>query len=184
MGSQGEPSETGRRQRIAEAALSVIIAHGVYRTTHRKIAEAAAVPLGSVTYYFTTLEDVVCSAFAGLMTTMSARYAAVLDAAEDQPAACDAVAEILCGDSFASEGQLVAIYELYAFSNHNGRARQLMAEWLALSRVTLSRHFSAEASQAIDAFVEGRLIHRSLEPAELDRAVVRRAVTAIALALP
>jgi DNA-binding transcriptional regulator YbjK len=184
MGSERESAEKDRRERIAEAALGVIIAHGVHRTTHRKIAEAAAVPLGSVTYYFKTLEDVICSAFEGLMTTMSERYAAVLDAAEDQPAACEAVTELLCGDSFASEGELAAIYELYAFSNHNDRARQLMAGWLALSRVTLSRHFSTDASQAIDAFVEGRLIHRPLEPIELDRTVVHRAVTAIAHALP
>jgi len=93
-----------------------------------------------VTYYFKTLEDVVCSAFEGLMTT-----------AEDQSAACDAVTELLCGDSFVSESELVAIYELYAFSNHNDRAHRLMARWLALSRVSLSRHFSVEASQAIDA---------------------------------
>lgn len=178
------PNDTGRRERIAEAALGVITAHGVHRTTHRKIAEAAAVPLGSVTYYFKTLEDVVCSAFEALMTTMSARYAAALDAAEDQSAACDAVTELLCGNSFASEGELVAIYELYAFSNHNDRARQLMSEWLTLSRVTLSRHFSTEASQAIDAFVEGRLIHRPLEPIELDRTAVHRTITGIALALP
>lgn len=184
MVSDRESNDTGRRERIVEAALGVITAHGVHRTTHRKIAEAAAVPLGSVTYYFKTLEDVVCSAFEGLMTTMSARYAAALDVAEDQSAACDAVTELLCGNTFASEGELVAIYELYAFSNHNDRARQLMAGWLTLSRVTLSRHFSAEASQAIDAFVEGRLIHRSLEPMELDRIVVRRAITGIALALP
>jgi DNA-binding transcriptional regulator YbjK len=184
MGSQRVPNEAGRRERIADAALGVITVHGVHGTTHRKIAEAAAVPLGSVTYYFTTLEDVICSAFERLMTTMSARYAAVLAAAEDQSAACDAVTELLCGDSFGSEGELVAIYELYAFSNHNDRARRLMAGWLALSRVSLSRHFSDEASQAIDAFVEGRLIHRPLEPIELDRTVVRRAITALALALP
>lgn len=184
MGGQRVSNGTGRRERIAEAALGVIIAHGLHRTTHRKIADAAAVPLGSVTYYFKTLEDVVCSSFEGLMTTMSARYAAALDAAEDQSAACDAVTELLCGDSFASEGELAAIYELYAFSNHNDRARQLMAGWLGLSRVILTRHFSAEASQAIDAFVEGRLIHRPLEPIELDRTVVRRAITAIVLALP
>lgn len=113
-----------------------------------------------------------------------ARYAAALDAAADQSAACDAVTELLCGDSFASESELVAIYELYAFSNHNDWARRLMAGWLALSRIALTRHFSAEASQAIDAFVEGRLIHRTLELIELDRISVRRAVTAIALALP
>lgn len=176
--------EMGRRERIAEATLGVITAHGVHRTTHRKIAEAAAVPLGSVTYYFTSLEDVVCSAFEGLMTTMSTRYSAVLDAAEDQAAACDALTELLCGDSFASDGELVAIYELYAFSNHNDRARQLMSEWLTVSRVALSRHFSAEGAQAIDAFVEGRLIHRSREPEVLNRYAVRRAVNAIALALP
>jgi DNA-binding transcriptional regulator YbjK len=177
-------NDPARRDRIAEAALAVIIEHGVHRTTHRKIAEKASVPLGSVTYYFGSLDDVICAAFEGLIAAMSARYATALDAAENQDAACDAVTELICGDSYASQRELVAIYEMYSYANHSAEARRMMAHWVDLSRVSLSRHFSPQACSAIDALVEGWPIHRSLAPAAFDRDVVRRTIGAIAQALP
>jgi DNA-binding transcriptional regulator YbjK len=178
------PNDPDRRERIVEGALTVIIEHGVHRTTHRKIAEAAAVPLGSVTYYFQTLDDVICAAFQRMVNTMSARYAAALDDAKDQEAACDAVADLICGESYASERDLVGIYEMYSYANHNAEVRRLMADWVDLSHQSLARHFSAQACSAIDALIEGWPIHRSLTQAGLDRDVVRRTINAIATALP
>ena len=42
-------SEPGRRDRLLQVALEVIIARGVAGATYRLIAEAADVPLGSMT---------------------------------------------------------------------------------------------------------------------------------------
>lgn len=178
------PNDPERKDRIVAASLGVITEHGVHRTTHRKIAEAAGVPLGSVTYYFATLDDLICAAFERLIAAMSARYASALDAAENQDAACDAVTELICGDAYASHQELVAIYEMYSYANHNEAARQMMARWVDLSHLSLSRHFSPQACSAIDALVEGWPIHRSLAPEGLDRSLVRRAIGALALAFP
>jgi DNA-binding transcriptional regulator YbjK len=173
-----------RPDRIAQAALTVIIEHGVHKTTHRKIAEEAAVPLGSVTYYFQTLDDVIRAGFSRLVAAMSARYAAALDAAVDQDAACDAVTELICGEDYASRRELVAIYEMYSFANHDTEVRQMMADWVEASRASLSQHFSAQACSALDALVEGWPIHRSLSVGGLDRAIVSAAIRAVVRALP
>ena len=52
-----------RKSRIIEAAIDVIAEFGVAGTTHRRIAAAADVPLGSLTYHFTGLDDLLGQAF-------------------------------------------------------------------------------------------------------------------------
>ena len=50
MTQQSRRNDPARRQRIIDATLAVIADHGTAATTHRRIAETAQVPLGSVTY--------------------------------------------------------------------------------------------------------------------------------------
>src|SRR6266498_562388 len=51
-----------RRQRIVTAAVRAIAEVGAGNVTHRRIATLAGVPLGSTTYYFPTLDDLVAAA--------------------------------------------------------------------------------------------------------------------------
>src|SRR3712207_192480 len=48
-----------RRQRILRAALAVIGRLGIGAVTHRSVAEEAGVPLGSLTYWFATKDDLL-----------------------------------------------------------------------------------------------------------------------------
>ncbi len=70
-----------RRERIITAALEVIAEHGVHKTTHRRIAAVAGVPLGSLTYYFDDLTAILEAAFGHLEQTMSGYYRRALEAA-------------------------------------------------------------------------------------------------------
>jgi TetR/AcrR family transcriptional regulator, regulator of biofilm formation and stress response len=51
-----------RRQQIIVAAMRAIVEVGVGNVTHRRIAALAGVPLGSTTYYFPTLDDLIAAA--------------------------------------------------------------------------------------------------------------------------
>lgn len=53
-----------RRDRIARAALAVVARDGVEGLTHRAVASAADVPLGSTTYHFTSREELLGAALA------------------------------------------------------------------------------------------------------------------------
>ena len=75
------PNDPGRKERILDAALEVIAEGGVHRTTHRKIAARAEVPLGSLTYYFDGIADLLSQAFARLSDTMSHLYRRTLQSA-------------------------------------------------------------------------------------------------------
>jgi len=70
-----------RRARIVRATLDVVAEHGVAGTTHRRVAAAADVPLGSMTYHFDSLDALLTEAFTGLADTVSARFADRLAAA-------------------------------------------------------------------------------------------------------
>jgi len=48
---------------ILEATLRIIASEGADAVTHRRVAQAAGVPLGSITYYFKSREDLMREAF-------------------------------------------------------------------------------------------------------------------------
>ncbi|MEV6632546.1 TetR family transcriptional regulator [Actinoplanes sp. NPDC051470] len=80
-----------RRDRLIDAALSLIAERGVAGTTHREIARAADVPLGSMTYHFAGLDEVLVEAFTRHAESMAAVFDRRLVAATDRDEAIEAV---------------------------------------------------------------------------------------------
>ena len=178
-GSRRVANDPLRKQRILDAALVVIGSQGVSRTTHRRIATEAGVPLGSLTYHFDSLDAILEQAFQHLAESMSARYRKALDAAPDRAAACDAVTDLICGDEYATPGELAVIYEMYSYAGHNAVVAEVARQWLAWSHTSLALHFPERASRAIDALIEGWTIQQAFE-GRLDRELVRDTITVIA----
>lgn len=52
-----------RREKIIAATLEAIATHGIHAVTHRKIAIIAQVPLGSLTYYFSGIDELLTMHF-------------------------------------------------------------------------------------------------------------------------
>src|SRR4051794_24296750 len=92
-----------RRRRIVEAAVDVIAEHGVAGTTHRLIAAAADVPLGSLTYHFTGLDDLRTQAFARHAERMAETYAAHFAGVRDRQDLVEAVTDLVHGDAGADD---------------------------------------------------------------------------------
>ncbi|MFJ3670286.1 TetR/AcrR family transcriptional regulator [Streptomyces sp. NPDC090106] len=179
-GSSRGPNDPGRRDRIIEAALDVIAEHGVRGATQRRIADAAGVPLGSVTYHFEGGQELLVEAFTRLAETVSARYREPLEAAETVEEARAAVVEIICGGSvWGSPRELVLSYELYAFASRNPALLDVIRAWMAASRASLSRHFDARTARALDALVEGLSIHNSMDAEPMSRQDVAAVVRAV-----
>ena len=89
------------RSRILDPAIEVIAEHGVAGTTHRLIAAAADVPLGSLTYHFTSLEDLRAQAFPRHGERMSVVYAAHFDGVAPVRQLVRAVTDLMHGDAGA-----------------------------------------------------------------------------------
>ena len=169
-----------RRQRIIDAALEVVAEHGTAATTHRRIAAAAQVPLGSVTYYFATLEDLLTAAFMQLAVESSASFRARLETAADSSAAREAVIDIIAGSVWAEPRTLLLSYELYAFAARHPAVKAVMQQWMDSSRSALGRVFDPLTARALDALVEGIGIHNSIDRAPLDRDAIRIIVDRVA----
>jgi DNA-binding transcriptional regulator YbjK len=180
MTQQSRRNDPARRQRIIDATLAVIADLGTAATTHRRIAEAAQVPLGSVTYYFATLEDLLTAAFMQLAADSSAGFRAHLEVATDRATACTAVIDIIANQIWAEPRTLLLSYELYAFAARHPAVGAVMQQWMDSSRDALGRFFDPLTARALDALIEGLGIHNSIDRAPLDRDAVKIIVERIA----
>ncbi|MCQ8187014.1 TetR/AcrR family transcriptional regulator [Streptomyces rugosispiralis] len=178
------PNDPGRRDRILDAALDVIAEGGVHRTTHRKIASRAGVPLGSLTYYFDGMDDLLALAFARLADTMSQLYRRTLRGAGSPAEAEAAVAELICGPAYATDRDMTLIFEMYAYANHNPAVAATTRSWLARSRDSLALHFTPGVARALDALIEGWPMHSRFDAAPLNRQLVAGVVHAVVSAAP
>jgi DNA-binding transcriptional regulator YbjK len=143
-----------RRAEIARAVIDVVAAHGLRGLTHRKVAEAAGVPLGSTTYHFETLDDLM---MAGLELAADRNLAMMRRAAERlQP-----------GDDVAAWLTELVIDMVTTWRESNIAERELYLE--AIRRPALRQ----AATRWDDAFVD------ILEPHLGDREGVRLACWAL-----
>ncbi|KMO34110.1 TetR family transcriptional regulator [Methylobacterium variabile] len=169
-----------RRARIVRAALDVVAEHGVAGTTHRRIAAAAEVPLGSMTYHFASLDEVLTEAFTLLADTVAARFAERLAAAGTAEEAREAVVDLVVGAAWATPRTMLLSYELYAYAARQPALRRVMQEWMGKSRAALEQHFAPDTARALDAMIEGLTIHRSVDPRPAGRDEVRAIVARLA----
>lgn len=165
-----------RRSRIIDVALDVIAEHGVAGTTHRKVAEAADVPLGSMSYHFSGMDELLIEAFRRLAATVSARFTELLVAAQTPDEARQAVVAIITDTSWTNTRHLLLSYELYAFGARNPALQTVMRDWMEASRRALERHFDRDTARMLDALIEGLTIHRSVDPEPVDATRIRAIV--------
>ncbi|MGH3370480.1 MAG: TetR/AcrR family transcriptional regulator [Nocardioidaceae bacterium] len=92
--SRARRRDPDRKQRILQAAVEVIAEHGLPRTTHRLIAATADVPLGSLTYHFSTLDDLCRQGFEQYAARLSTTYAAYFEAISTREQLIDAVTDL------------------------------------------------------------------------------------------
>ncbi len=148
--------------RIIDAALDVIAERGVAGTTHREIARAADVPLGSMTYHFTSLDEVLTEAFTRHADTAARVFDERLRAARDRDEAIEAVVTLISDDLInpGSDRDLILAVELYGAAARNPALRVVTQAWMARSRRALERHFDTTTARET-----GRL-HRRPRPAQ------------------
>ncbi|WP_433831523.1 TetR family transcriptional regulator [Actinoplanes sp. CA-015351] len=169
-----------RKDRIVDAAIRVIAEHGVAGTTHRLIAAEADVPLGSLTYHFTGLDDLRAQAFKRHAERMSATYAAHFDGVHDREQLVDALTRLIHGDAGADTHDWAIAYELYLAALRDPALREVTETWMRTSRAVLERFVDPVTARGVDALIEGLVIHKTLAttpvPVEEIRAIVTRAI--------
>jgi DNA-binding transcriptional regulator YbjK len=178
-GAPARRFDPDRRDRIIDACLDVIATSGVAGTSHRKVALAADVPLGSMTYHFAGMDELLHEAFTRFAHAFSETFDRRLAGAADRDAAVRAVTELVTRDVFASQRDLVLTQELYTLAARDPRYRQICNAWMARSRAALERHFDPVTARMLDALIEGLTLHRALDTERQDTVLVSDAITRI-----
>lgn len=150
-----------RRERIIEAALTVIAENGVAGTSMRLIAREADVPLGSMTYHFKDREELLSEAMQRCLSELEEMTLPRLRAAECAEEALDVVADYLCWP--VNRRLLLLTYELYAYSARNEQMKSMLAGSHSCMRSELMRFFSKPVAAALSALIDGAYIHRAYD---------------------
>ncbi|HEX2075100.1 MAG TPA: TetR family transcriptional regulator C-terminal domain-containing protein [Geodermatophilus sp.] len=157
-------------------ALDVIADVGVAGASHRAIARAADVPLGSLTYHFSSLDELLTAAFTRHVDTVAARFDERMRTAGDRETALEHLVEHLTGDLLGSGRDLVLAVELYVAAARNPALRAVTQDWMSRSRRSLERHFDPVTARELDALVEGLVLHSALSTEPMDRDQIRAAI--------
>ncbi|MFD9905973.1 TetR/AcrR family transcriptional regulator [Streptomyces sp. NPDC059063] len=144
-----------RRQRIIDAAIRVVGAKGIAGLSHRSVAAEADVPLGSMTYHFKTLDELMIAA----LRQANEAYA---KSADDSGLLRDPDADLaeelaaLLGEWLVGRRQSVELeYELYLAALRRPALRPVAAEWCEGLMALLRQHTDAATARGISALMDG-----------------------------
>lgn len=148
--------DTQRPERVLEGVLETIAAHGIEGLTHRRVAEAAGVPLAATTYYFATLEEMLEAA---LRVAIERDLAAVRQGFAD--ATPSEVPDLLVGyvnDALADDRERVTVIaELYIAALRRPSLRDLVVQWEETWAELLAPTFGPAAS-TVSVTIGGTII--------------------------
>ena len=151
-----------RKTRIVDAAVEVIARYGVAGTTHRRIAAAADVPLGSLTSHLAGMSDLLELAFRRHAERMSRVYEAHFDGVRTGEQFVDAVTDLIHGAVGADARDWAVAYELYLAALREPALRAVTESWMRTSRAVLERFVDPVTARGVDALIEGLVMHRTL----------------------
>ncbi|MFI1471618.1 TetR/AcrR family transcriptional regulator [Streptomyces wuyuanensis] len=152
MGRRYDPE---RRQRIIDAAIRVTGRDGIAGLSHRTVAAEADVPLGSTTYHFASLDELMVAA---LRQANEGFAAAVRDSEALADPGKDPAAELarLMGEWLGGERSGVELeYELYLAALRRPVLRPVAAEWTDGITEVLARRSDPVTARALVALMDG-----------------------------
>ncbi|MFI5795559.1 TetR/AcrR family transcriptional regulator [Streptomyces sp. NPDC051677] len=165
-----------RRQRIIDAAIRVVGEKGLAGLSHRSAAAEADVPLGSTTYHFATLDELMTAALrqAGEgFTKAVASRGGLTDPRVDLPAElAGLLGEWLAGDRTGVELE----YELYLAALRRPALRPVAAEWADDLAALLAPRTDPLTARALVALMDGICLQVLLTDAPYDEEYAREAL--------
>ncbi|WP_217170352.1 TetR/AcrR family transcriptional regulator [Streptomyces sp. AC512_CC834] len=174
-----------RRQRIIDAAIRVVGEKGIAGLSHRTVAAEADVPLGSTTYHFATLDELLVAAlrqanegFAKVVAAhpaLSAPDAALAPDADLPGELARVLGEWLGGDRTGVELE----YELYLAALRRPALRPVAAEWAEGVGALLARRTDPVTARALVAVLDGICLQVLLTDTPYDEMYAREVLARV-----
>ena len=169
----------GSAEEVADPESGEVIAErGVARTTHRAIAERAGIPLGSVTYHFASLDDILWAAFSQVADRVSHRFELTMSTSAGRDPR-EGVTSIITEFVTEHRDDLLLSLELYVLAARDVRYRQLMERWQHTARGIFAVHFDATTARMVDALLEGLILHAALSTEPVDPEFIAESVARV-----
>ncbi|MER7678687.1 TetR family transcriptional regulator [Streptomyces sp. NPDC096934] len=166
-----------RRQRIIDAAIRVVGSKGLAGLSHRSVAAEADVPLGSTTYHFKTLDELMVAAlrqtnegFAEMVAARGALEDPHVDLAGELAGLMGAW---LAGDRTGVELE----YELYLAALRRPALRPVAAAWVEGLAEPLARRTDTVTARALVALVDGICLQVLLTGGTYDETYAREVLS-------
>ncbi|MFI7353188.1 TetR/AcrR family transcriptional regulator [Streptomyces avidinii] len=179
MPSGARRYDPDRRQRIIDAAIRVVGDRGIAGLSHRSAAAEADVPLGSTTYHFKTLDDLLVAALQQANEGFAqavARSAALADPDTDLAAA---LARLLGELLAADRGRVELEYELYLAALRRPALRPVAAAWCEAVAAALTPRTDPVTARALVAAMDGIGLQVLLTDTAYDEAYAREVLRRI-----
>jgi len=183
--------DPGRRGRIIDAAIRIVELKGIPALSHRSVAAEADVPLGSTTYHFAGLDDLLVAALEQVNSEPHSAmrdWGRALDEAvggtPGEPGGdsglADALARLLEEYAHGGRGRIRLEYELYLAALRRPPLQPLAAAWLDEMVDVIARHTADLATaRVLVALIDGLLLQLLLTDRPFDRAGVRAALARV-----
>lgn len=157
------PNDPARRQRIIEAAARVVAEHGVDSLTFRAVADAAKVPLGSTTYYFTDKDDLLVSTIRVIRQRNESSFHEILKPLVEAQGLALGLAGLIEEVTVRQHPQLVLEYGLYLSTLHRPALRPEIREW-RMDQV-VAPYCDQQTASLLGYTLEGILLQSVMEDA-------------------
>jgi DNA-binding transcriptional regulator YbjK len=162
-----------RRQRIIDAAIRVVGNKGIAGLSHRSVAAEADVPLGSTTYHFKTLDDLMVAALRqineGFGKEVRERGSLLAPDADLAAELAELTGQWLGGVPTGVELE----NEVYLAALRRPALRPVAAEWCAPVEEILEHRVGRATARAVAALLDGICLQVLLTDGEFDEAYTR-----------
>ncbi|CAL9290522.1 MULTISPECIES: TetR/AcrR family transcriptional regulator [Streptomyces] len=170
-----------RRQRIIDAAIRVVGRQGIAGLSHRTVAAEADVPLGSTTYHFATLDELLVAALRQANEGFAKVVAAHPELA-DPEADVDLAGELarVLGEWLGGDRTGVELeYELYLAALRRPALRPVAAEWAEGVGALLAARTDAVTARALVAVLDGICLQVLLTDSVYDEGYAREVLARV-----
>ncbi|GAA3518991.1 TetR/AcrR family transcriptional regulator [Actinocatenispora rupis] len=152
------PTDPGRRDRLVEATIAVIAERGLDGLTHRAVASAAGVPLGSTTYHLGSRDELLATALRAAAEAYNRRLREFLDGLPADADLAAALADMITHDVGPHRDRTIVEYELYLAALRRPALRPAATAWMSDITALIARRTDPVTARAVTAAIDGLLL--------------------------
>ena len=161
-GSRSQATTTA----LVDATLRIVKESGVKSVTHRRVCDYAGVALGSSTYHYETLDNLILDAFGQYVETVAASYENRLAEAQSDTDLIDSLMQLI--SVMTDEiGNATLQWELLAESGRDDAYAELIRQWSTRARSAVETYVSSETAHMLEVIWDGAIVQRAINAKRL-----------------